>query len=66
MKRLVFILIAFFFATTTLMAQDSSKIVFEKMEYNFGNIQEVDGDASCEFKFTNEGNVPLIITRATT
>lgn len=65
MKRLIFILIAFFFATTTLMAQNSSKIVFEKSEHNFGNIQEVDGDASCEFKFTNDGDAPLIITRAT-
>lgn len=49
-----------------IYAQDAApKIVFEKSSHNFGNIKEADGDASCEFKFKNEGNSPLIITRAT-
>lgn len=41
-----------------------SKIKFEAMSHDFGTIQETDGDAHCVFKFTNEGDTPLLITRA--
>lgn len=41
-----------------------SKIKFEVMTHDFGTIQETDGDAKCVFKFTNEGDTPLLITRA--
>ena len=65
MKRIYSLLIALF-VSVAMFAQDAApKIVFEKDSHNYGNIKEADGDASCEFRFTNEGNTPLIITRAT-
>lgn len=47
------------------LANDSSKpeFKFDADEHNFGNIKQ--GDAvTYEFKFTNTGNEPLIITNA--
>lgn len=65
MKYICSVLTAFIFSIA-IFAQDAApKIVFEKKSHNYGNIKEADGDASCEFKFKNEGNAPLIITRAT-
>ncbi len=65
MKYICSILTAFIFSVA-IFAQDATpKIVFEKKSHNYGNIKEADGDASCEFKFFNEGNAPLIISRAT-
>ena len=62
----IFVTLAIALFSFAIYAQDAApKIVFEKSSHNFGNIQEANGDASCEFKFKNEGNAPLIITRAT-
>ena len=64
MKSFYSILIALLISTTAFAKEKAPKIVFEKTTYEYGNIKEADGDASCEFKFTNKGNAPLIITRA--
>ena len=64
MKSFYSILIALLISMTAFAKEKAPKIVFEKTTYEYGNIKEADGDASCEFKFTNEGNAPLIITRA--
>lgn len=61
MKRLSFILCCMLLAAQALA---DSKIKFEVMTHDFGTIQETDGDAKCVFKFTNEGDSPLLITRA--
>ncbi len=50
--------------TMAAQAMADSKIKFEVMTHDFGTIQETDGDAKCVFKFTNEGDTPLLITRA--
>ena len=65
MKSFYSILVAMFISLATFAQDAAPKIVFEKTSHEYGNIKEADGDASCEFKFTNEGDAPLIITRAT-
>jgi hypothetical protein len=42
-------------------AQQLADIKFEKMDYNFGKIKEEGGPATFNFKFTNTGNIPLIL-----
>ena len=50
--------------TMAAQAMADSKIKFEKLTHDFGTIQETDGDATVIFKLTNEGDSPLLITRA--
>tara|TARA_B110000014_G_scaffold35245_1_gene22484 strand:+ start:4547 stop:4933 length:387 start_codon:yes stop_codon:yes gene_type:complete len=59
MKKLILILVLFipFF---TLFSQ-SSKILFENSEHNFGDINEKDGKVSHKFSFKNDGDQPLLI-----
>lgn len=52
------------FASVSLLLADA-KIKFAKDTYDFGTIQEKDGDVTTTFQFTNEGDTPLLITRAT-
>lgn len=65
MKSFYSILVALFISVAAFAQDAAPKIVFEKTTHEYGNIKEADGDASCEFKFINEGDAPLIITRAT-
>ena len=43
--------------------QKNATISFEKLQHDFGKFEESDGPVTCEFIFTNTGNVPLIINR---
>lgn len=50
-------------ATFCLMAlYGQSNIVFEKVDHDFGDIEELGGPVSFTFKFTNTGDVPIRIT----
>lgn len=40
-----------------------AKIVFNKLEHDFGTFKEGDGVKSCTFSFENEGSTPLILNR---
>ena len=42
-----------------------SKIEFAKTTHDFGTIQEKDGSVTVAFEFTNTGDTPLLVTRAT-
>lgn len=42
---------------------DGAEITFEKEKHDYGTIEQ-NGDGTCEFKFTNTGTAPLIISRA--
>lgn len=75
MKKLLFSLIVIVFAGMTLKAQDAAQtqppvnpnapeIVFEKTVHDYGTIVQ-GGDGTCEFKFTNTGKEPLILSRPT-
>ena len=63
MARILSLIIIIFASVSTLLAD--SKIVFTKMTHDFGTIQEADGDVTVNFEFTNEGDTPLLVTRAT-
>jgi len=75
MKKLLFSLIVFVFAGLTLKAQDATQtqppvnpnapeIAFEKTVHDYGTIVQ-GSDGTCEFKFTNTGKEPLILSRPT-
>ncbi len=38
-----------------------ARMVFDHYTYDFGDIREADGDVSHTFRFTNEGDLPLVI-----
>ena len=46
-----------------LAQQKKPTMSFDKMQHDFGKIEESDGPATCEFVFANTGSVPLIINR---
>ncbi|WP_052444353.1 DUF1573 domain-containing protein [Flammeovirga sp. OC4] len=52
-----FSILIFSFLVNPLFAQ--SKIVFDSLVHDFGDIKEEDGDAEAIFDFTNQGNKPL-------
>jgi hypothetical protein len=69
MKKII-ILTFFAFAFTNLFSQTSTpanddanmpEITFEKMTHDYGTIY-VGDDGNCEFRFTNTGKQPLILT----
>lgn len=64
MKRfLQFLSVLCLFAiVNTAVAQDKSKIVFDKTEHNYGAFKEAAGVQTTTFKFTNSGAVPLVLT----
>lgn len=62
MKRSILTLIALL-ALLPVWAQP--KIVFTEKSHDFGNIKEDAKNVSCEFRFVNEGDEPLVILSAT-
>lgn len=49
---------------TVALGWAAAKVSFSVTTHDFGTIQEKDGDATCEFTFTNTGDSPLLILRA--
>lgn len=60
MLRLIFAL-GFVVLAFSVMAQ-KPQIVFENLEHDFGAFKESDGVQTTTFKFTNKGEVPLVLT----
>lgn len=51
-------------AFTLVQAQTpQAKIAFDTTQYDFGEILEVDGPVSHDFMFTNNGTLPLVISK---
>ncbi len=46
----------------TAVAQSKAKIVFDKTVHDYGTFKEADGVQTTTFKFTNKGDVPLVLT----
>ena len=73
MKKTTLMLAAFIACFMTMQAQTSTQpqikasdiIKFNEQTHDFGNIQEADGDVSCDFIFTNIGAEPISIVKAT-
>ena len=69
MKKIILALSFVGLIGSTLSAQDKAAaapasqadIKFEKMEHNYGNIKQ-GANGECEFKFTNTGKEPLVIS----
>ncbi len=55
-------MIALMSISLTIMAEP--KVKFEKLTHNFGSFKQSESIQTCSFKFTNEGDQPLIIHRA--
>jgi hypothetical protein len=71
MKKLVFSLVLLAFTSFSAMAQDAAQqpsnpnaaeITFVKTVHDYGTITQ-GSDGTCEFKFTNTGKEPLILSR---
>ncbi len=64
MKRFLQFAMMLFLAvviSSTVVAQGKAKIVFDKMEHDFGTFKEDDGIQTTTFKYKNEGSVPLVL-----
>jgi hypothetical protein len=62
MKKLVFSILALFLSVAVLQAQDKGPAIkFTKQSHDYGTIEN-GADGTCEFKFTNSGNEPLLIS----
>jgi hypothetical protein len=75
MKNIVFSFVFLIFAALTLQAQDNTQpapqpqpnpnapeISFDKVVHDYGTIVQ-GADGTCEFKFTNTGKEPLILSK---
>ena len=72
MKKLVFSLVMLIFVAFTVKAQDATppqpvnpnapEISFDKTVHDYGTIVQ-GADGTCEFKFTNVGKEPLILSK---
>lgn len=67
MKKTILFLVAITFSVLGSFAQEpvststQDSIVFEKMVHDYGTIEQ-GGDGNCEFKFTNKGKLPLVLS----
>lgn len=65
MKKLIFILLALVSFNLSVVAQEKhAEIKFEQSTYDFGKFTSKDAVQKCTFKFTNVGDVPLVIHQA--
>lgn len=62
MKRFLSVLMTLFLFCSPVLAD--AGITFNKKSHDFGTINELDGDVTCEFEVTNTGNSPLLLLRA--
>lgn len=71
MKKLLFSSILLVFFAFTATAQDvaspsinknSAEITFDKTVHDYGTVYQ-EGNGTCEFKFTNTGKEPLILSK---
>ncbi|MEG1617739.1 MAG: DUF1573 domain-containing protein [Bacteroidales bacterium] len=64
MKRILSLSTLLLIAIVSVMAQNNKPaITFDTTSHDFGNFDESIGKVTTEFKFTNSGKAPLLITR---
>lgn len=61
MRKIVSFVLLLLGSIVTIGAQPRTTVKFEHMSWNFGTINEVEGDVSHTFKFKNEGKIPFVI-----
>jgi hypothetical protein len=64
MKKIVLFTVVALIAFGSVSAQREAEIKFDTLVYDFGTFSEKEPVVSCEFKFTNVGNMPLVIHQA--
>lgn len=70
MRRLATILSLLLLSLTSLSAEPQNdtpqgpKMTFERVNYDFGLLEQGSERVTIDFEFTNDGTAPLIITRA--
>jgi len=62
MKVFFFITLLYLFSAPLRANAEDQSLRFEKKVHDFGTIQESSGKVTYEFKFTNKGKTPIIIT----
>ena len=62
MKKALFTMLMMLTLSITAFAQ--AEIRFEHLEHDYGKFSEKDGVQTCEFKFKNNGDKPLVVNRA--
>lgn len=65
MKRFLTTILIIISAIGCIYAGNGAGIAFSSDRHEFGNIREKDGKATCEFRFVNNGDAPLVIISAT-
>lgn len=62
LRNTISIVFAFFFHNFIFAQQNENKIIFPEQSYNFGTLQESDGEVQHTFKFVNAGSDSLKLT----
>lgn len=62
MKKKALFLSGLLFLASTLVFAQGGKLTFEKSTHDFGTVKEEGGPVSVEFKFTNTGTGPILIS----
>lgn len=73
MKRLLLICCVLLLAATAAgrparkrATPDGARMQLQERSHDFGTVERRGGDLTCEFRFTNEGTAPLVLTRVVT
>ncbi|MBE6286987.1 MAG: DUF1573 domain-containing protein [Mediterranea massiliensis] len=64
MKKILFAMVLA--GVMSAMNGQAQEITFEEIEFDFGQLDELDGSVSHDFRFTNTGSEPLIIEQVIT
>lgn len=57
----IYVLFSPFGAFTQKTQEEQASIAFEKVQHDFGRVAEDSGEVAIDFKFTNNGNGPLVV-----
>ena len=64
MKKILFLATLLILGVSMSYAEGTAEITFEKKTHDFGKFSEKNPEVTCEFKFTNTGDAPLVIHQA--
>ncbi|MCH5345969.1 MAG: DUF1573 domain-containing protein [Muribaculaceae bacterium] len=65
MKKFLSTTLMVLLVAVVAMAAGKSAITFSETSHDFGNIKAGGGPVTCEYKFTNTGDAPLVILTVT-
>lgn len=65
MRRVLLLLIFALISCGTWAQQRGPRMTFDTSSHNFGDVKRKGGDLIKEFRFTNDGDAPLVIKKIT-